>query len=155
MRHIAWLALLLLGCPSKVDPPLPDGGTVVKPPPSVFDVTLFPSVPGGTRLFAEVTNMRLELDPTTKDAISALGLCVDAAAYCYDPQGRDLADCLASTRTCDTGEPWNETACCPQTCKDAFVAGVDGGETHQAAFERVFFKETDCFPGLRAALEGP
>lgn len=156
MRHALALVfpLLLLAC-DRTDKPLPDGGVVVKPPPSVFDVNLFPPLPGGTKLFAEATNVRFELDPTTKDAISALGLCADAVAYCYDPAGRDLADCLASTRSCDTTTPWNETACCPQPCKDAFVDRLDAGAAQYDAFEQVFFLAPDCFPGVRAALEGP
>lgn len=156
MRSIPWVllaALALGGCgltKPDVDPKL------VEPPPSpLLDFQLFPPVAGSARLLAEATNARLEFDPTTKDALTALGLCVDAAVYCYEPGGRSLEDCLAHTRTCATSEPWNEAACCPKACKDDFEAAVKKGEAPSAALERVFFTERRCFPGVRELLEGP
>jgi len=106
-------------------------------------------------LFAEVNGARLEFDPTAKDALVALGQCVDATTYCYAPHVKELSWCLQHTRTCATLTPWNEKPCCPQECKDAFEVAVAGGVTPADAIEKVFFVDKDCFPGVRAALEAP
>lgn len=142
-------ALLLVGCGLTK----PKENFVEPPPLPLFDFQLFPSIPGGSRLLAEVANARIEFDPTAKDAIVAVGLCVDAATYCYQPGERSLEDCLLGTRTCATQEPWNEEACCPSACKEAFSAAVKKGEAPADALDRLFFQERDCFPGLQAALE--
>ena len=98
---------------------------------------------------------RLEFDPTAKDALVALGECVDAVTYCYAPGSKELSWCLQNTRTCSTETPWTETPCCPQACKDGFEAAVAGGLAPPSAIEQVFFVDKDCFPGVRAALEAP
>lgn len=141
-------AIWFAGCPKEPSP-------YVEPPDSPLDVTLFPAVTGDSRLFADVAGARLEFDPTVKDAIVALGQCVDATTYCYTPGSKELSWCLQNTRTCATQSPWNEKPCCPQACKDAFEAAVDGGVAPSAAMEKVFFVDKDCFPGVRAALEAP
>lgn len=138
----AWFA----GCPKS---------EFVEPPDSPVDVTVFPVVAGGSRLFADVNGARLEFDPTVKDALVALGQCVDATTYCYKPGQQELSWCLQHTRTCATDAPWNERPCCPQACKDAFESTVEGGLAPSAAIEKVFFQDKDCFPGVRAALEAP
>lgn len=141
---------LLAGCDTKVKE------KYVEPPPlPLLDLQLFPSIPGGSRLLAEVASARIEFDPTAKDAIVAVGLCVDAAAYCYEPGVKSLEECLAGTRTCATNEPWNEQACCPDACKKKFSAAVKKGVAEAEALDQVFFQERDCFPGLQAALEAP
>ena len=139
-------AVLVAGCPPS---------EYVEPPDSPLDVTLFPVVAGGSRIFADVNGARLEFDPTVKDAIVALGQCVDATTYCYKPGQKELSWCLQHTRTCTTDAPWNEKPCCPQACKDAFESTVDGGVAPSVAIEKVFFQDKDCFPGVRAALEAP
>lgn len=140
-------AVWLAGCPKS---------EFVEPPDNPLDVALFPAVTGGSRLFADVNGARLEFDPTVKDAIVALGQCVDATTYCYKPGEKDLSWCLQHTRTCATQEPWNEKPCCPQECKDEFEKTVAGGVAPSAAIEQVFFKDKKgCFPGVREALEAP
>lgn len=145
---LAAAAVWIAGCP----PPSP----YVEPPDSPLDITLFPVVAGGSRLFADVAGARLEFDPTVKDAIVALGQCVDATSYCYAPgTSKSLSWCLQNTRTCETAAPWNEKPCCPQACKDAFEAAVDGGVPPSDAIEKIFFVDKECFPGVREALEAP
>lgn len=146
---LAVAAVWLVGCPPAEPSPY------VEPPETPLDLSLFPSLTGSARLFADVGNARLEFDPTTKDAIVALGQCVDATTYCYTPGAQELSWCLQHTRTCATDTPWTEKPCCPQACKDAFEAAVDGGLAPSAAIEQVFFEDKDCFPGVRAALEAP
>lgn len=148
MRTTLVAALAVLsGCPQTQS-------EFVEPPPTPFDIALFPTVAGNAKLFADVGEARLEFDPTTTDAISALGSCVDATVYCYQPGTKELAWCLEHTRTCATQTPWSEKPCCPQQCKDEFVAAVDAGVPPSSALEQVFFTKKDCFPGLKAALEG-
>jgi hypothetical protein len=148
MRLVPLLAAVwLLGCPTEPSP-------YVEPPDNPIDLTLFEVVPGGSRIFADVAGARLEFDPTVKDAIVAVGQCVDATTYCYTPgSSKTLSWCLQNTRTCATSAPWNEKPCCPQACKDSFEATVDGGMPPSAAIEKVFFVDKTCFPGLVEALE--
>lgn len=141
-------ALWLAGCPK-------EESEYVEPPDSPIDVALFPALAGSSRLLADVSGARLEFDPTAKDALVALGQCVDATVYCYTPHSKELSWCLQHTRTCSSATPWNEKPCCPQACKDAFEVAVDGGVTPADAIEKVFFTDKDCFPGVRAALETP
>lgn len=126
----------------------------VEAPKSPFNFDLFPSSGGNSKLFAEVGAARLEFDPTTRDAIVALGECVDAAVYCYQPGTQSLTWCVQRTRTCKTATPWTEEPCCPQQCKDDFADAVAGGAAPAKALEAVFFAKKSCFPGVSDALEG-
>jgi hypothetical protein len=140
------LAFVLSGCPQDSE--------YVEPPPTPLDFAIFPTVGGSSKLFADVSEARLEFDPTTKDAITALGLCVDAVTYCYTPGSKEVSWCLEHTRTCATQTPWSEKPCCPQQCKDEFAAKVSGGVSESDALTQVFFEKKDCFPGVVSALEG-
>ncbi|MDP3500535.1 MAG: hypothetical protein Q8S33_09385 [Myxococcales bacterium] len=141
--------------------PLPDGGTTGSgfvlpqlPPPQ--NLALFASIgAGSTRLLAEVANARVEIDPTQRDALTALGECADLLSYCYAPPNLTLARCFASVKGCATQTPWTEPACCPAACRDAFTREVAAGLPPNAALDKVLFAEPDCFPGVRAALEAP
>lgn len=110
---------------------------------------------GATKLLADVSNARVELDPTQSDALTALGQCADLLTYCYAPPAVTLERCFASARTCTTSTPWDEPACCPRACHEAFTREVQGGLAPNRALEKVLFLEPDCFPGVRAALEAP
>jgi hypothetical protein len=134
------------------------GGNMSQTPPDLsVAVQLFSTVSGGaTRLLADVGNSRLEIDPTVKDPLTGLAGCADLISYCYAPPSVDVADCFARSRKCTTAEPWNESSpCCPAACSDAFDAEVAAGMGHVDALEKVLFREPDCFPGVRAALEAP
>lgn len=134
------------------------GGSAFRLPslPPALNVALFAPVgAGATKLLAEVANARVELDPTQRDALTALGECADLLSYCYAPPNFTLASCFSSVRGCSTMEPWNEPACCPAACRDAFEREVAGGLAPNAALEKVLFRQPDCFPGVRAALETP
>lgn len=158
MRRCALLALLLTGCelinPDPTKPP-------VTPPPvaTVPDLELkwLPSLPDSSlKLLADLSGGRIAVDPDTKDPLTGLAACTDRVTYCYAPGSKDLKACLEAMPTCATETPWTEaTACCPDACKTAFSAAVAGGEVPNKAFERVFFLEPDCFPGVRALLEAP
>jgi hypothetical protein len=136
---------------------LATGGCKDVPKPPEIDLRaleLPTSVDGALELF-KVAGSRLDLDPTQNDAISALGRCSDLVTYCYTPGQHSVEECLSRSRTCATRTPWNESeACCPQDCKDAYRAERDRGSAPLEAFEKVLFLEPDCFPGVRAALEG-
>ena len=106
-------------------------------------------------MLADVSNARVEIDPTQRDALTALGECADLLSYCYAPPNFTLARCFASVKGCATEMPWSEPACCPAACRDAFNREVAAGLAPNAALDRVLFREPDCFPGVRAALEAP
>lgn len=146
------LAVLVAGCDlvsnaaKKVDLP--------KPPK--VDVSLLPVVDGAQRLLMDVAPARIEIDPTTSDAITALGACADLVTYCYAPGTHSVEECMANVPTCATQEPWNESdACCPKACQDDFAKAVKKGEAPIDAFERVVLTDSTCFPGVAAALENP
>jgi len=138
-------ALALCGCDRKIKlPKLPD----------LAALSLPKGVDGNTVLI-EIGNARIELDPSASDAITALGGCADLVSYCVSADA-SVATCVDRAPACATNQPWNESdACCPSACKDAFAKAVSKGEAELAAFDRLFFREPDCFPGVRAALEAP
>jgi hypothetical protein len=124
--------------------------------PPVSSLAVFAPVgAGATKLLADVSNARVELDPTQRDALTALGECADLLSYCYAPPSFTLATCFSTVRGCATSQPWTEDACCPAACRDAFTREVTAGLAPKAALEKVLFREPDCFPGVRAALEAP
>ncbi len=96
----------------------------------------------------------LQLDPRGDDALTALGACTDLVTYCFEPGARSLDECMDSVPRCTTSKPWDEDECCPSACVDAYVKARDQGQEPIASFEKVFFLEPDCFPGVRALLEG-
>ena len=125
----------------------------MKPP--VINLALLVALSTSTNKFlAETANARLEVDPTARDPLTALGECADAVSYCYAPPLLGITECLASVRHCETETPWLETLpCCPKACVTAFSAELQAGQSEMQALETVFFREPDCFPGVRAALE--
>lgn len=132
------------------------GGFALPQLPPISSLAVFSSVgAGATKLLADVSNARVEIDPTQRDALTALGECADLLSYCYAPPSFTLERCFSTARTCTTSTPWMEQACCPQACHDAFTREVTAGLTPKAALEKVLFREPDCFPGVRAALEAP
>ena len=145
--------------------PLPDGGSsgagggapfVLPQLPPPQNLALFASIgAGGNKLLADVANVRVEIDPTQSDALTALGECADLLSYCYAPPNFTLARCFSSVKGCATQTPWAEPACCPAACRDAFTREVAAGLAPNAALDKVLFGEPDCFPGVRAALEAP
>jgi hypothetical protein len=129
------------------------GGFALPQLPPIASLAVFGT--GATKLLADVANARVEIDPTQSDALTALGECADLLSYCYAPPSFTLDRCFSTVRTCTTSTPWTEQACCPQACHDAFTSEVTAGLTPKAALEKVLFREPDCFPGVRAALEAP
>ena len=132
------------------------GGSAQSTSPPAIDTKLFSAVgAGATKLLADVGNARLEIDPTQKDALTALAECADLVSYCYAPGTLTVSQCLHNARKCETTQPWGEAPCCPQACADAFDAEVGAGMNHVDALEKVLFRQPDCFPGVRALLETP
>jgi hypothetical protein len=107
------------------------------------------------KLLADVANTKLELDPTVKDPLTGLASCADFISYCYAPPNITVSECFARARKCETTEPWTESSpCCPTQCQTAYDDEVGRGMGHVQALEKVLFREPDCYPGARAALEG-
>ncbi len=122
-------------------------------PPALPPVTLpLPQAPDGTGLLMQLDRARLELDPTLRDPITAVGACADLVSYCVGPDSIDT--CVARAPACATSQPWNEARpCCPSACADAYRQARRAGQSELDAFQDVFFRQPDCFPGVRAALE--
>jgi hypothetical protein len=145
--------------------PPPNQNVVITPPPIItqfqlpaVDLSLVNALPkiDGNSVLIEVGRNRIEVDPTTNDAITALGSCTDLITYCYAPPSKSLAACVQDAKACATATPWTESAaCCPSDCKTAFSAEVAAGATPLAAFQKVFFNAPNCFPGVNALLETP
>ena len=132
------------------------GGNVSSTPPDLTALLTAVFGTSATKLLADVGNAKLELDPTVKDPLTGLAACADLVSYCYAPPTVGVSECFTRARACTTAEPWNESSpCCPTACKAAFDAEVDGGLGQVDALEKVLFREPDCFPGVRAALEAP
>lgn len=153
MRPLSALLLLLCGCEllKKVEPP-----KITLPPIPQIDVKLpLPKTPDGTYLLMELSQARLEIDPTLADPITAIGQCVDQVTYCYSPGTRSLDECVRSVRTCATSTPWMEViGCCPEACQAGYAAARSAGAQPATALDSVFFEKPDCFPGVANALEG-
>ncbi|MBL8951595.1 MAG: hypothetical protein JNK82_12510 [Myxococcaceae bacterium] len=131
---------------------LPEQVPEVPPDLTPLIATVFASSP--EKLLADVGNAKLELDPTVRDPLTGLAACADLVSYCYAPPDLGLSACFALARKCETPAPWNEPSpCCPAACQTAFDAEIARGTGHAAALEKVLFREPDCYPGVRAALE--
>ena len=113
-----------------------------------------PKRPSGKFVLIENPLGGLQLDPQGDDAITALGSCTDLITYCYEPGARSVDECVQAAPQCKTSKPWEEADCCPAACVDAYAKARDRGQETFAAFEQTFFLEPDCFPGVRALLEG-
>jgi hypothetical protein len=111
----------------------------------------WPTTPDGKYVLIQATTAHFEIDPTASDAITAVGTCSDLITYCFS-SGEPLDTCVEATSDCQTQRPWEERTCCPSACKAAYQKARKTAEPIDA-FERAFFLEPDCFPGLRAALE--
>lgn len=119
-----------------------------------LDLSGLPTGADGKPILIEIAGSKIRLDPEQRDALTALGACTDMVAYCVEGGEADLAGCVAQARECKTSTPWTESPCCPKGCQDAFAKAVKGGAQPLAAFDRTFFTQPDCFPGVRDALEG-
>jgi len=114
-----------------------------------------PKLDTGNLVLIKTPEGGLQLDPRGDDAITALGACTDLVTYCFEPGKRTLDQCMESVPQCKTSKPWQESdACCPAACTDAYTQARDKGQEPVAAFEQVLFTQPDCFPGVRALLEG-
>jgi hypothetical protein len=114
-----------------------------------------PKAADGNYLLMQLSQAQLELDPTLRDPLTAVGECVDQVTYCYAPNIRSLDECVRSVRTCASPTPWSEPlGCCPQACQDAYAAHRKDGVEPAEALDKAFFEKPDCFPGVTKALEG-
>lgn len=150
LRTFCALAMLPLGLAceqvKKIDPP--DLPKVDLPGLSM------PKRPFGNLVLIENPLGGLQIDPRGDDAITALGACTDLITYCFEPGERPVDECVEAAPQCKTSKPWEEDDCCPAACAKAYAKARDKGQEPFTAFEQTFFLEPDCFPGVRALLEG-
>ncbi len=149
-RLLAGVLLLLSGCKGVELP------KIMVPPLPAIDVKLpLPKTPDGKYLLMQLSQAQLEVDPSVRDPLTAVGECVDQVTYCYSPNVRSLDDCVRSVRTCLTETPWAEPlGCCPKACQDAYAAQRKEDVEPAEALDKAFFEKPDCFPGVASALEG-
>ena len=144
---------LLCGCDllATVDP-----GKIKVPALPVINLIgiKLPKDADGKYLLMRLSESSLEIDPTIRDAITALGECDDQITYCFSPNERSLDECVRSVTTCKTSTPWNELPCCPKKCQDDYAAARTRGVEPATALDTVLFAEHTCFPGVTDALAG-
>lgn len=149
---LAALTFALAGC-KKVEkhlPDIPDGSL----PQIALPSFPLPKNADGLYELLEVAGSSIQIDPTLSDPISAVGRCTDLITACYEG-GTALDGCVTATRRCTTNEPWKEDEdCCPSSCVDRFADERKSNPDALASYEKVFFLEPGCFPGVLAALEG-
>ena len=105
--------------------------------------------------FVQIAGVRLDLDPTARDPITALGACADQVTRCFSPPERSLDQCVYAVRACATTAPWNEQACCPVACRDGYRQMRDAGSAPFDAFQRVYLDAPTCVAGVVAMTTEP
>jgi len=137
-------------------PRCPVGRPVAFEPPPAQDLGALgvPRLPDGRFFASAIPGASLAIDPTLRTPVTALGACTRWIAACVDPAARSLDDCARSAPPCATDRPWEEPACCPAACFDAYQAARRGGAEPLATFSSVYFRDASCFPGVRALLDG-
>ena len=159
------LVLVLAGCDKgklpDIDPPGTGGGSGGAGGGggggigSILPSLPLPKAPDGKFILIEIGKSRIDLDPTLKDPLTALGGCTDLITYCYAPGTKSVDDCVASAKSCETQQPWEAlAACCPSACKTDYATARSGGSDELAAFDQVFFQNPSCFPGVMTAVGG-
>lgn len=147
---LAALTSALAGC-EKVEKHLPD----IPDPDVALPTFPLPKNANGLYELLEVAGSSIQIDPTLSDPISAVGRCTDLITACYEG-GTALDACVDATRRCTTHEPWKEKEdCCPSACVAGFASERKTNADALASYEKVFFLEPGCFPGVLAALEAP
>lgn len=137
--------------PEKLPPPPggggAGGGNVVLPP---LNLPL-PKTADGKWNLIQVGRSGIDLDPTLKDPLTALGGCTDLITRCYAPGSKSLDDCVSGAVACEASRPpWEAlAACCPSDCKNAYATARANGTGDFASFDQVFFQDPSCFPGVK------
>lgn len=98
--------------------------------------------------YVQIAGVRLDLNPSVHDPISALGACADVVTRCYLPPMRSLDVCVDFVRVCATDTPWNEPPCCPVSCRAGYHAARTRGDAPLDAFEHVYLDAPTCVPGV-------
>lgn len=137
MPRSSWLLLLLAalvatGCDTKRRTALPS-----------FDFSLLPG-----RILSDIGQAQLEIDPNARDPLTGLGACTDLITYCYDPANDSLDGCVYEVFTCSSSRPWEEEPCCPESCVRRYEEARRTLDEF-AAFDRAFFQEGSCYPGVK------
>jgi hypothetical protein len=109
----------------------------------------------GRPILAPAEEVGLVIDPpSSRGPIDALAACAALVAHCVSPPDRSLDACMLSAPRCSTERPWDEAACCPSACWDAYETERRAGAIPIHAFRRTLFREGRCIPGLAERLGG-
>jgi hypothetical protein len=145
----AVVVLVVGGCSGPVAETLPE-----KLPEKLPELPL-PKTPDGKFVLIEIGKSGIDLDPTLKDPLTALGGCTDLVTNAYAPGTESLDEAVSGVKACESQKPWELLApCCPTECKDAFAAARANGGEEFAAFDQIFFKDPSCFPGVKDLVGG-
>lgn len=161
MRLALVVALLLVSaCPApKPVPPEPvvdSGVAFVEPARPDLAASGLPILSNGNVLLTSVPGGSLQVDLTRKDELTALADCAQWVFGCFEPTSRSLDACVAAVPTCQTQEPWLESAsCCPAACKTQYQALRSGGGEPYPSLDKVLFEDGTCLPGVNAMLGRP
>lgn len=151
MNRLCLLGLIVLASCQGVNL---DPSKITFPTLPAIDIKL-PKSADGKYLLLELSSAQLELDPTIRDPLTALGECSDQVTYCFAPSVRSLDDCMHSVRTCNSDKPWLEpTPCCAKKCQDDYATARDAGLDPTTALDQVLYGGTSCSPGVAGALAG-
>jgi hypothetical protein len=133
----------------------PTVGAIVSftPSPDVDPSTLpFPRTDAGALILSGTSHAQLVWTLSAPGPITAAAQCSRWVTSCVSPD-RSLDDCARSVPTCETDQPWNESACCPAACFQRYVAARLAGTKDLDAFMTAYLSRSDpCVPGLKALL---
>lgn len=96
----------------------------------------------------QIAGVRVEINPSLHDPLTALGACADLVTRCYQPPGAPLDACVDSVRRCTTATPWREPPCCPVSCSTQFHRARAAGTAPMEAFEHVYLDAPTCIDGV-------
>jgi len=170
-RYLALVvALFLAGCPNEPETPAPTPTADTPAPegvaPEADPLPQAPKIPvdevakllpvdeNGDKVLWDTGQLKVVLGPKHEPGPNtAMAACQDLETSCLvaskDERDVVLDNCVARLPICETPEPWNEAACCPQACIAAYQRERELGATQFQAGRAVFSSIHECFPGLQ------
>lgn len=145
------------GPPKEPDPSYTAPARVDVPPRRAPDLDVLPRDEEGHPVVAEAFGVRIRVNDERRDAVTAMGACVDRVASCVEPReragGRSIDACWIHVPRCATDRPWDEAGgCCPVRCIELYEALRERAYSDREA--SLHTMQSDCFNGMRELMEG-
>jgi hypothetical protein len=120
------------------------------------DLDFLPRDEEGYPVIAESFGVRIRVNRDQRDAVTAMGACVDRVASCVEPQdrpgGRSVDACWIHVPKCATDHPWDEPGgCCPSRCIELYEALRK--RTYPDTEASLLTMRSYCFNGMRELME--